>query len=157
MQSGQDTACIVPGRCEAVLRLLLLMVCRIRFRPQPPAPDSNGADGKPPTKQRKVIALLVVNMKAVQIPSVTPLQGHAVLFAFVAWMLTSGLSGQQVPTQYVHTLNATAAAIPRLIVAILETHQQADGSVAIPDALQPFMGGQTVISPEDARLLPSVQ
>lgn len=54
-----------------------------------------------------------------------------------------------------HTLNATAAAIPRLIVAILETHQQADGSVHIPEALQPFMGGQSVISPEDTRLLPS--
>jgi hypothetical protein len=63
----------------------------------------------------------------------------------------------QVPTQYVHTLNATAAAVPRLIIAILETHQQADGSVLIPQALQPFMGGQSVISPEDARLLPSVQ
>ena len=63
----------------------------------------------------------------------------------------------QVPTQYVHTLNATAAAIPRLIIAILETHQQADGSVHIPEALQPFMGGQSTISPADARLLASVQ
>jgi seryl-tRNA synthetase len=63
----------------------------------------------------------------------------------------------QVPTQYVHTLNATAAAIPRLIIGILETHQQADGSVRIPEALQPFMGGQSTISPADARLLPSVQ
>lgn len=58
------------------------------------------------------------------------------------------------PTQYVHTLNATAAAVPRLIVAILENFQQADGSVHVPEALQPFLGGLAVIRPEDARLLP---
>jgi len=55
---------------------------------------------------------------------------------------------QKVPTQYAHTLNATAAAIPRLIVAILENFQQADGSVIIPEALRPFMGGQEVIRPQ---------
>ena len=55
-----------------------------------------------------------------------------------------------------HTLNATAAAVPRLIVAILETHQQPDGSVAVPEALQPFLGGMAMIRPEDARLLPKV-
>eukprot|EP01135_Chromosphaera_perkinsii_P003207 Nk52_evm14s238 gene=Nk52_evmTU14s238 len=42
--------------------------------------------------------------------------------------------------QFVHTVNGTAAAIPRLIIAILETHQQADGTVLIPKALQPFLG-----------------
>ncbi|MGI9432033.1 MAG: serine--tRNA ligase [Myxococcota bacterium] len=42
--------------------------------------------------------------------------------------------------EIVHTLNGTAVAISRAIVAILETHQQADGSVAIPEALQPFLG-----------------
>ncbi len=56
--------------------------------------------------------------------------------------------GPQVATQYVHTLNATAAAVPRLIVAILENYQQADGSVIIPEALRPFMGGQEVIRPQ---------
>ena len=50
-------------------------------------------------------------------------------------------------TQYAHTLNATAAAVPRLIVAILENFQQADGSVVIPEVLRPFMGGQDVIKP----------
>ena len=52
--------------------------------------------------------------------------------------------------RFVHTLNATACAVPRMIIAILETHQRADGSVAIPAALQPFMGGMTVISPAAA-------
>jgi seryl-tRNA synthetase len=37
--------------------------------------------------------------------------------------------------------------MPRVIVAILENHQQADGSVVIPAALRPFMGGREVISP----------
>lgn len=43
--------------------------------------------------------------------------------------------------RFVHTLNATACAVPRMIIAILETHQQADGSVRIPEVLRPFMGG----------------
>ena len=49
------------------------------------------------------------------------------------------------PTRFMHTLNATGAAVPRLILSILETHQREDGSVSIPKALQPFMGGKTEI------------
>ncbi|CAO2834323.1 unnamed protein product [Amaranthus hypochondriacus] len=45
------------------------------------------------------------------------------------------------PTQYVHTLNATACAVPRMIVCLLENYQQEDGSVIIPEPLRPFMGG----------------
>ncbi len=52
--------------------------------------------------------------------------------------------------RFVHTLNATACAVPRMIISILETHQREDGSVAIPAPLQPFMGGMTVIRPADA-------
>ncbi len=44
------------------------------------------------------------------------------------------------------TLNGTLCAMPRIIVAILENHQQADGSVRIPAALQPFLGGKTVFT-----------
>jgi len=43
--------------------------------------------------------------------------------------------------QFVHTLNGSGVALPRLIVAILENGQQADGSVVLPDALLPYMGG----------------
>jgi len=50
-------------------------------------------------------------------------------------------------TRPLATLNGTLCAMPRMIVAILENHQQADGSVLIPPALQPFMGGRTVLSP----------
>jgi len=42
--------------------------------------------------------------------------------------------------ELVHTLNGTAIAIPRTLIALLENHQQADGSVAIPKALQPYLG-----------------
>ena len=45
------------------------------------------------------------------------------------------------------TLNGTLCAMPRVIVAILENHQQADGSVRVPAALQPFLGGQSVLTP----------
>jgi seryl-tRNA synthetase len=51
-------------------------------------------------------------------------------------------------TRFVHTLNGTAVAVPRAIVAILENYQQADGSVVIPEVLRPFMGGQQVIRRE---------
>ncbi|MCA3254570.1 MAG: serine--tRNA ligase [Alphaproteobacteria bacterium] len=50
-------------------------------------------------------------------------------------------------TQFLHTLNGSGLAVGRTLVAVLETYQQADGSVAIPDALLPYMGGLTVLEP----------
>lgn len=50
-------------------------------------------------------------------------------------------------TEFVHTLNGSGLATGRTWLAILENYQQADGSVRIPDALVPYMGGQTVIRP----------
>ncbi|QDZ18919.1 serine--tRNA ligase [Chloropicon primus] len=50
---------------------------------------------------------------------------------------------------FVHTLNATACAVPRMIVAILENFQQEDGSVLIPEALQPYMGGMKKMQPKE--------
>ena len=46
-------------------------------------------------------------------------------------------------TQLAHTLNNTCVAPPRMLIAFLENNLQADGSVAIPEALQPYMGGKT--------------
>ncbi len=43
-------------------------------------------------------------------------------------------------TRFVHTLNGSGLAMPRVMIAILETYQQADGSVTIPDVLRPWMG-----------------
>jgi seryl-tRNA synthetase len=48
---------------------------------------------------------------------------------------------------FLHTLNATAAAVPRLLLSILETHQTEDGCVEVPACLQPYMGGVSVLRP----------
>ena len=51
-------------------------------------------------------------------------------------------------TKYVHTLNASGLATSRLLPAILEQYQEADGSVVIPEALRPYMGGMEKITPK---------
>ena len=49
--------------------------------------------------------------------------------------------------EFVHTLNGSGLAVGRTLIAILENYQQADGSVVIPEALRPYMGGREVIEP----------
>ncbi len=55
--------------------------------------------------------------------------------------------GGKARPELVHTLNGSGLAVGRALVAVLENHQQADGSVVIPKALVPYMGGKTVIVP----------
>ncbi|MEZ0224689.1 MAG: serine--tRNA ligase [Alphaproteobacteria bacterium] len=50
-------------------------------------------------------------------------------------------------TKYVHTLNGSGVAVGRCLIAVLENYQQPDGSVVIPDALKPYMGGVTKLEP----------
>uniref|UniRef100_A0A7S1XGN9 serine--tRNA ligase n=1 Tax=Compsopogon caeruleus TaxID=31354 RepID=A0A7S1XGN9_9RHOD len=64
---------------------------------------------------------------------------------FQARRLNIRFRASQGENQFVHTLNATACAVPRMIVAILENFQQSDGSVVIPEVLRPYMGGRTKI------------
>ncbi len=52
-------------------------------------------------------------------------------------------------TQFVHTLNGSGLAVGRTLVAVLENHQCADGSVRIPEVLRPYMGGADAISIHD--------
>lgn len=47
-------------------------------------------------------------------------------------------------THLVHTLNGTAVAISRALIAVMENHQRADGTIAVPKALQPFMGKEVI-------------
>lgn len=47
---------------------------------------------------------------------------------------------------YAHTLNNTLVASPRILIALLENHQQEDGSIGIPSALRPYLGGESVWS-----------
>ena len=49
--------------------------------------------------------------------------------------------------EFVHTLNGSGVALARLVVAILETYQNADGTVVLPEVLGPYMGGELVIEP----------
>ena len=52
-------------------------------------------------------------------------------------------------TRFVHTLNGSGLGMPRTLIAVLENYQQADGSVKVPEALLPWMGGVEIIRPEN--------
>jgi seryl-tRNA synthetase len=47
--------------------------------------------------------------------------------------------------QFVHTLNGSGLGMPRVLIAVLENYQQADGSVVVPEVLRPWMGGIEII------------
>ena len=44
-----------------------------------------------------------------------------------------------------HTLNGSGVAVGRALIAVMETYQQADGSIVVPDVLAPYMGGMKMI------------
>jgi len=67
--------------------------------------------------------------------------------AFQARRLQARFRNENGKTELLHTLNGSGLAVGRTLVAILENHQQADGSVTIPAALQPYMGGIERIVP----------
>ena len=54
-------------------------------------------------------------------------------------------SGQHSKPEFVHTLNGSGLAVGRALVAVLENHQQAEGSIRVPAALRPYMGGLDVL------------
>ena len=58
------------------------------------------------------------------------------------------IAGENGEKYLAHTLNNTVVAPPRMLIAFLENNLQADGSVKIPEALQPYMGGTKVITPK---------
>ncbi|WP_438726526.1 serine--tRNA ligase [Parasphingorhabdus sp. DH2-15] len=59
----------------------------------------------------------------------------------------SDKDGAKKPTEFVHTLNGSGLAVGRTLVAVVENYQNADGSVTIPDALLPYMGGMAKLMP----------
>ena len=59
-----------------------------------------------------------------------------------------GADGKPGKPQWLHTLNGSGLALPRCLIAVLETYQQADGSIIVPDVLRPYLGGLERISPE---------
>jgi seryl-tRNA synthetase len=52
-------------------------------------------------------------------------------------------------TRFVHTLNGSGLAVGRTLIAIMENYQQADGSIEVPHALRPFLGGMDRIARPD--------
>jgi len=67
--------------------------------------------------------------------------------AFQARRMQARFRNAQGKPELVHTLNGSGLAVGRTLVAILENYQQADGSVDIPEALQPYMGGTKRLAP----------
>lgn len=65
---------------------------------------------------------------------------------FQARRMQARFRNEQNKPSLVHTVNGSGLAVGRTLVAILENYQQADGSVEIPSALKPYMGGQEVLS-----------
>jgi seryl-tRNA synthetase len=65
--------------------------------------------------------------------------------AFQARRMQTRFKNAQGKNELVHTLNGSGLAVGRTLVAVLENYQQADGSVIVPEALQPYMGGQKVL------------
>jgi seryl-tRNA synthetase len=49
--------------------------------------------------------------------------------------------------RFVHTLNGSGLGMPRTLIAVMETYQQANGSITVPEVLRPWMGGTTEIKP----------
>jgi seryl-tRNA synthetase len=67
--------------------------------------------------------------------------------AFQARRMQTRFRNAQGKPELVHTLNGSGVAVGRAMVAVLENHQRADGSIAIPAALRPYLGGAEVLTP----------
>ena len=64
---------------------------------------------------------------------------------FQARRMNSRYRGKDNKPAFVHTLNGSGVAVGRALIAVMETYQQEDGSILVPDALKPYMGGMTKI------------
>ena len=67
--------------------------------------------------------------------------------AFQARRMQARFRNAQGKTEYVHTLNGSGLAVGRTLVAVLENHQQADGSIRVPAALRPYLHGAELLTP----------
>jgi seryl-tRNA synthetase len=67
--------------------------------------------------------------------------------AFQARRMQARYKNAQGKNEFVHTLNGSGLAVGRTLVAVLENYQNADGSVTVPEALRPYMGGLAALRP----------
>jgi seryl-tRNA synthetase len=65
---------------------------------------------------------------------------------FQARRMDARYRGSDGKPRFVHTLNGSGTAVGRALIAVMETYQQEDGSIAVPDVLQPYMGGVKVVA-----------
>jgi seryl-tRNA synthetase len=65
---------------------------------------------------------------------------------FQARRMDARYRGADGKPRFVHTLNGSGTAVGRALIAVMETYQQQDGSIAVPDVLQPYMGGLKVVA-----------
>ena len=93
-------------------------------------------------------------LAAVADGTITPREASAVAGLIEAQRRASGADVVQAPPavskegrhiRHVHTLNGSGLAVGRTLIAVLETYQQADGTIAVPDVLQSYMGGMKTI------------
>jgi seryl-tRNA synthetase len=70
---------------------------------------------------------------------------------FQARRMDARYRGSDGKPHFVHTLNGSGTAVGRALIAVMETYQQEDGSIAVPDVLQPYMGGLKVIAGEASK------
>jgi seryl-tRNA synthetase len=66
--------------------------------------------------------------------------------AFQARRMQARFKNAQGKNEFVHTLNGSGLAVGRALVAVVENHQQADGSIAVPAALRPYLGGAATLA-----------
>jgi seryl-tRNA synthetase len=67
---------------------------------------------------------------------------------FQARRMDARYRGPDGKPRFVHTLNGSGTAVGRALIAVMETYQQEDGSIAVPEVLQPYMGGVKVVARE---------
>jgi seryl-tRNA synthetase len=68
---------------------------------------------------------------------------------FQARRMDARYRGADGKPHFVHTLNGSGTAVGRALIAVMETYQQADGAIAVPDVLQPYMGGLKVVTKDN--------
>ena len=130
---SEDTLAEMTGHAEAILQALelpyrVVLLC-------------TGDMGFGATKTHDLEVWLPAQNTYREISSVSNCQ------AFQARRMQARFKSAAGKNEWVHTLNGSGLAVGRALVAVLENHQQADGSIRIPAALQPYLGGRAVLKP----------
>jgi len=130
---SEETLAEMTGHAEAILQALelpyrVVLLC-------------TGDMGFGATKTHDLEVWLPAQNTYREISSVSNCQ------AFQARRMQARFKSAAGKNEWVHTLNGSGLAVGRALVAVLENHQQADGSIRIPAALQPYLGGRAVLKP----------